>query len=99
MIDIDENESHTAQLAYSFFVQEFFVESTTFSKPLFVCTDNAVTMKAAFEGWFDTDTEIIRSGCTEHTLVNSPDFVGRLPISRISTDHTDLNKKSPNIRI
>ena len=68
IIDIDKNESHTAQFTYSFFVQEFLVESTTFSSPLFVCTDNAATMKAAFDGRFDTDTEIIRSGCTEHRL-------------------------------
>ena len=62
IIDIDNNESHTAQFTYSFFVQEFFVESTTFSSLLFVCTDNAATMKAAFAGRFDTDTGIIRSG-------------------------------------
>ena len=65
---IDKNESHTAQFTHSFFVREFHVESTTFSSPLFVCTENAATMKAAFDGRFDTDTEIIRSGCTEHRL-------------------------------
>ena len=68
IIDIDDNESDTAQFTYSFFVQEFLVESTTFFSPLLVCTDNAATMKAAFDGRFDTDTEIIRSGCTEHRL-------------------------------
>ena len=68
IIDIDKNESHSAQFTHSFFVREFLVESTTFSSPLFVCTDNAATMKAAFDGRFDTDTEIIRSGCTEHRL-------------------------------
>ena len=68
IIDIDKNESHTAQFTHSFFVREFLVESTTFSSPLFVCTDNAATMKAAFDGRFDTDTEIIRSGCTERRL-------------------------------
>ena len=50
------------------YVQEFIVESTTFSSPLFVCTNNAATMKAAFDGSFDIDIEIIRSGCTEHRL-------------------------------
>ena len=56
IIDIDKNESHIAQFTHSFFVREFLVESTTFSSPLFVCTDNAATMKAAFDGRFDTDT-------------------------------------------
>ena len=59
IIDIDNNESHTAQFTYSYFVQEFLVESTTFSSPFFVCADNAATMKAAFDGRFDTNTEII----------------------------------------
>ena len=52
----------------SFFVHEFLVESTTFSSPLFVCTDNVATMRAAFEGGFDTNSETIRSGYTEHRL-------------------------------
>ena len=68
IIDIDNNESHIAQFTHSFFVREFLVESTTFFSPLFVCTDNVATMKAAFDGRFDTDTEIIQSGCTEHRL-------------------------------
>ena len=68
IIDIDNNESHTAQFTHSFFVREFLVESTTFSSPLFVCTDSAATMKAAFDGRFHTDADIIRSGCTEHRL-------------------------------
>ena len=68
IIDIDNNESHTAQFTHGFFVCEFLAESTTFSSPLFVCTDNAATMKAAFDGRFDTDTAIHRSGCTEHRL-------------------------------
>ena len=68
IIDIDNNESHTTKFTHSFFVRKFLVKSTIFSSPLFVCTDNAATMKAAFDRRFDTDTEIIRSGCTEHKL-------------------------------
>ena len=56
IINIDNNESHTAQFTHSFFVRKFLVESTTFSSPLFVCTNNAPTMTAAFDGRFDTDT-------------------------------------------
>ena len=68
LLNIDSNQSHTAQFTNSFFAREFLVESSTFSSPLFVCTDNAATMIAAFDGRFDTDTEIHRSGCTEHRL-------------------------------
>ena len=68
IINIDNNESHTAQFTHSFFVRAFLAESTTFSSPLFVCIDNAATMMAGFDGRFDTDTEIHRSGCTEHRL-------------------------------
>ncbi|KAH9503610.1 hypothetical protein Btru_066970 [Bulinus truncatus] len=68
LINIDGNQSHIAQCTHTFFEREFLVESTTFSNPLFVCTDNAATMIAAFNGRFDTDTEIRRSGCIEHML-------------------------------
>ena len=68
IINIDNNESRTAQFTQSFFVREFLVETTTFSIPLFVCTDNAAIMTAAFDGRFDTDTQIHRSGCTEDRL-------------------------------
>ena len=58
------------QLTYSYFAKEFCVESTTFSSPLFVCTDNAATMIAAFDDRFDVDREvdIHRSGYVEHRL-------------------------------
>ena len=68
IINIDNNKSHIAQFTHSFFVREFLVELTTFSSPLLLCTDNAATMTAAFDGRFDIDTEIHRSGCTEHRL-------------------------------
>ena len=68
IINIDNNESHITQFTHSFFVREFLVESTTFSSPLFACTDNAATMTTAFDGCFDTDTQIYRSGCTEDRL-------------------------------
>ena len=44
IINIDNNEFHTAHFTHSYFVCELFVESTTFSSPLFLFSDNAATM-------------------------------------------------------
>ena len=84
IVNIDNNNFHTAQFTYSFFVREFLVESTTFSSPLFLCTDNAATMTAAFDGRFDIGTQIHRSGCTEHRLLTcSTDSFTRGVISEL----------------
>ena len=49
-----------------------------------MCTDDAATMTAAFDGRFDTNTEIHRSGCSEHRLSTcSTDSFSRGVISEL----------------
>ena len=65
--DIAHNQSHTAEFIFSQFDQNF-CSSNSFANPLFVCTDNAASMIAAFDGRFRNSTHIYRMPCVEHRL-------------------------------
>ena len=51
-------------------LRDFCVESTKFSSPVFMRTDDATTMIVASDGRFHVDREVNigRSGCVEHRL-------------------------------
>lgn len=65
--DVSHEQPHTAEFIFSQFDQRF-CSDISFSNPLFVCTDNAASMIAAFDGRFFNSTHVYRSACVEHRL-------------------------------